>query len=692
MKHIAQTQWIAAVAIAAAGIFSLPVVAATIDAASCSAADVQSAISAASDGDTVAVPAGNCTWSGTITLNKGIHLRGAGSSSTRITVSGVINMSKHTTYNTSLSGFGFSKSGGGNAVRILVVGGGWTGAPPLIFDNTFTVNNSGAVRYETNGGIVFRNVFSGTWDESALVHKINNDQDSWATADTFGSRDSNGSRNLYVEDNTFNNMPNQATDFDDASRVVFRHNTLNQSSFNSHGMDTSPVGVRHFEIYDNDFRYSDASVNQNWHIWIRGGTGVIFNNKIANLVGQMWGDKPELHFSIRGAEDARPQGSCSSVSYPVPRQLGQSHNGSNYTTDPIYIWGNTGTQAISAGWNWGNPCGLNFSSFWQSGRDYVTGSAKPGYSPYAYPHPLRSSNIARPSEPLPEGHNGIAAGYASDDGIASDPRVTFADNFESYTSPSQLTSTGGYLNYYQASNIAFDTSIFFAGTKSLRLRMPSTGSEVSNAIVRRISPAQDIIFMRVYGRYQPSYSGVNSAHNGLRISGKYTGPGRRPNGTDFFLVNVENSRHEEGEPGFTHAYVYHPEQDDIYGERWFPDGSTRNGSQSFGSDFIARPNVNPARGVWISYEVMIKLNTPGSRDGRVAVWQDGALVADWTGLRFRDVNTLKIDEIQLENGGQRSTQQNDKWYDDLVVATSYIGPMSTGSVARPNPPVNVHAE
>jgi integrase len=89
---------------------------------------------------------------------------------------------------------------------------------------------------------------------------------------------------------------------------------------------------------------------------------------------------------------------------------------------------------------------------------------------------------------------------------------------------------------------------------------------------------------------------------------------------------------------------------------------------------------------------MIKLNTPGSRDGRVAVWQDGALIADWTGLRFRDVNTLKIDEIQLENGGQRSTQQNDKWYDNLVVATSYIGPMSTGSVTRPRPPVNVRAE
>ena len=85
---------------------------------------------------------------------------------------------------------------------------------------------------------------------------------------------------------------------------------------------------------------------------------------------------------------------------------------------------------------------------------------------------------------------------------------------------------------------------------------------------------------------------------------------------------------------------------------------------------------------------MVQLNTPGSRDGRVAAWQDGTLIADWQNIRFRDVTTLKIDQIQLENGGQASTQQNDKWYDNLVIATSYIGPMVTSSTA-PRPPTNL---
>ncbi|MGZ3775861.1 MAG: hypothetical protein ACXVCY_18855, partial [Pseudobdellovibrionaceae bacterium] len=61
--------------------------AATRNAASCSFSDVSSAYSAASDGDTVLVPSGNCTWSNTLSITKAITLQGAGSTSTVITSS-----------------------------------------------------------------------------------------------------------------------------------------------------------------------------------------------------------------------------------------------------------------------------------------------------------------------------------------------------------------------------------------------------------------------------------------------------------------------------------------------------------------------------------------------------------------------------------------------------------------------------
>ena len=54
--------------------------AATINAASCSQANVASAITLASPGDTVQVPAGTCSWSGGISF-AGIQLIGAGSTS-----------------------------------------------------------------------------------------------------------------------------------------------------------------------------------------------------------------------------------------------------------------------------------------------------------------------------------------------------------------------------------------------------------------------------------------------------------------------------------------------------------------------------------------------------------------------------------------------------------------------------------
>lgn len=289
-----------------------------------------------------------------------------------------------------------------------------------------------------------------------------------------------------------------------------------------------------------------------------------------------------------------------------------------------------------------------------------------------------TSNAAPPA--LPSGDSGIASRYVGDASIENDAAVLFFDGFDSYTANSQLTSSGNWNNYFQSSNILLDTSQHSSGTKSLRFRMPSTKPEVSNAIVKTINPARDTLFLRAYTNFAANYAGINSAHNGLRISANYTGPGTKPNGNNFMLVELQQVNYGEGEPGKTHVYVYHPEQNDSYGENWYPSGRTTNGNGpdgGFGPYFIARAETIPSRGKWICFELMVQLNTVGQRDGRIAVWQDGALIADWQNVRFRDSTSVKLDEIQLENGGQGSTQINDKWYDNVVIATSYIGPMST---------------
>ncbi len=56
------------------------------------------------------------------------------------------------------------------------------------------------------------------------------------------------------------------------------------------------------------------------------------------------------------------------------------------------------------------------------------------------------------------------------------------------------------------------------------------------------------------------------------------------------------------------------------------------------------------------------------------------MAADFPNLRLRDVATLTIDRFNLSfHAGQNPTRETLRQYDNVVAATSYIGPL----VARP---------
>jgi hypothetical protein len=74
---------------------------------------------------------------------------------------------------------------------------------------------------------------------------------------------------------------------------------------------------------------------------------------------------------------------------------------------------------------------------------------------------------------------------------------------------------------------------------------------------------------------------------------------------------------------------------------------------------------------------MLRANTPGEPDGRIACWIDGRLAADFPHLRLRDTPELKINHAALDlHVGSNPKRENRKWYDDVVIATSYVGPMA----------------
>src|SRR5215469_6851263 len=56
----------------------------TVNAASCNLVDVQRALDQAHVGDTVAIPAGTCTWTSTLTVSTAVNLLGSATGTTTI--------------------------------------------------------------------------------------------------------------------------------------------------------------------------------------------------------------------------------------------------------------------------------------------------------------------------------------------------------------------------------------------------------------------------------------------------------------------------------------------------------------------------------------------------------------------------------------------------------------------------------
>lgn len=296
------------------------------------------------------------------------------------------------------------------------------------------------------------------------------------------------------------------------------------------------------------------------------------------------------------------------------------------------------------------------------------------------------------AQALPEGNSGIASKYPGDAGIGNDSNVIFSDDFESYTATSGLTSRWSESYHNENIRIATEYGTFYSGKKAVEFQIPKTNVEVSNTLVKYISPTRDVLFVRYYAKLDSGFNILGSSHNGCTISSSYwdgpgSGPGIKADGYNKFMTSYEAGRFDSSipNPGQLNLYIYHPEQRDIWGDHFFPNGEIMPWTYlkgDFGPNFVSRPQIVPALGKWYSYELMVKANTPGQRDGRIAMWLDGKIIADFMNLRLRDTTDLKIDRMSVDLHVNGTTQNVTKrWIDNVVVSTSYIGPMYTGSVA-----------
>ncbi len=290
--------------------------------------------------------------------------------------------------------------------------------------------------------------------------------------------------------------------------------------------------------------------------------------------------------------------------------------------------------------------------------------------------------VAPLQDALAEGHSGIAARFPGDRGIARDAAVLFHDDFEAGMPQEKWSSTF----HLEQIRMATESENVHAGKRALEFRVPKQEAELSNAVVKRFEKGYDTLFLRYYSRFDGGFDQIGSSHNGGYLAAisaglPYATPGIKADGRNKFVASLENWRDSDAKPspGELNVYCYHPEQRSEWGDHFFPSGVVLPFTYKpgeFGPSFVKRPEVIQKLGRWACYELMLSANTPDKRDGRIGCWIDGKLVADFPNLRLRDVESLKINFAALDlhiHGNSR--RENKKWYDDIVIATSYIGPM-----------------
>jgi len=271
-------------------------------------------------------------------------------------------------------------------------------------------------------------------------------------------------------------------------------------------------------------------------------------------------------------------------------------------------------------------------------------------------------------------------------GIANDPDVIFADDFESYAKPDDIWNRWDNVFQLDQTRIATEPENVKGGQKALEFTLPQQDVELSNAVQKILKTELDQLYLRWYSKFESTFDIVGSSHNGGGMSAHYfvgndATPGVPADGTNKFLVEYECWRGEatDSSPGRLNTYVYHPGQRSNYGDHFFPTGEVTPYSPTafdFGSDFVKRSDTTPELGRWYAYELLVKANTVGQQDGRITLWLDGKIVGDFGNLRFRDVDTLKLDRFNLSfHAGSNTKGPTKKWYDNVVAAKRYIGPM-----------------
>ena len=292
--------------------------------------------------------------------------------------------------------------------------------------------------------------------------------------------------------------------------------------------------------------------------------------------------------------------------------------------------------------------------------------------------------------------SGLASKYARDKGIENDADVVFAENFEE-GSLDAVKSRWENVTNIEIMSLSKDVSQASAGKRSL-LMSHTGGKDSGGHLYRRLLPGYEQLYLRFYVKFDPDCFPI---HHFVHVGGynpatawPQGGAGIRPAGNERFTTGVE----PYGEKWRWDFYSY------WMGMRSSPDKA------SWGHDFINDENLRAEKGKWICVELMMKMNNPVTEsNGEQAMWIDGKLWSKdgqvishlgksfpkgkWVWDSFNpDPNGLPFEGFQWRNTDKLNLNflwlllyitksppghLSKVWFDDIVVAKNYIGPINT---------------
>jgi hypothetical protein len=220
------------------------------------------------------------------------------------------------------------------------------------------------------------------------------------------------------------------------------------------------------------------------------------------------------------------------------------------------------------------------------------------------------------------------------------------------------------------------------------MRMERGKNEGGDAI-KWFMPGEAKVHVRLYVRFSPDYQYphhfvtlmANHRTNRWSAFGK---AGLKPNGT-YFSSGMEPwfAWGKNPPPGELTFYSYYLDMEPdrkmnkYWGNSFFPPGPGKGAAAS-------EHRVLPKLDEWQCWEFMVQANSKADEaDGRQAMWLDGKLVAEFTGIRWRNDTNVLVNCFWLQHYGydssdptrQYSKDRQSAWFDNVVVAREYIGPL-----------------